>query len=49
MKNCSRCGEVMVDAACYDPEGTIPLMIEVDEDDRYWACMRCSLREEVAQ
>ena len=41
MKFCSKCGDVMIKAAFYDPEGTIPLIVEIDGEE-WWACIRCS-------
>ena len=45
MKFCSKCGDVMIKAAFYDPEGTIPLVMETDGAEM-WACMRCSKKAE---
>ena len=42
LRFCSKCKSVMVDAAMYDPEGTIPLATEIDADGRMWACLLCS-------
>ena len=41
MKFCSKCGDVMVKAAFYDPEGMMPLVMEIDGAEM-WACIRCS-------
>ena len=41
MKFCSKCADLMVKVAFYDPEGTIPLVMETDGTE-IWACMRCS-------
>ena len=42
LKFCPKCGSSMVDAALYDPEGTVPLVIETDSSGRMWACTICS-------
>ena len=42
MNICSKCGSAMVDANLYDPEGTVPLLMETDQDGRMWACIPCS-------
>lgn len=46
MKFCSKCNASMVDAFMYDPEGTIPLVMEIEPDGRYWACLPCSGKAE---
>lgn len=46
MKFCSKCKSAMVDVSCYDPEGTIPLAMEIDADGRMWACLLCSGKAE---
>lgn len=42
MRRCSKCGSFMVDAGMFDPEGTIPLVMETEENSRVWACLSCS-------
>lgn len=42
MRFCHRCGSAMIDVACFDPEGTIPLIIETDSNGKIWACIECS-------
>lgn len=51
MKFCSKCKSVMVDAAMYDPEGTIPLAMEIESNEdgtvkKMWACLQCSKEAE---
>src|SRR3990167_7673817 len=41
MKFCSTCGEAMIKAEVYDPDGVIPLSMEIDGAD-LWVCIRCS-------
>jgi len=41
----------MVDAALYDPEGTVSLAMEIESNDdgivkRMWACLQCSKKAE---
>ena len=47
MRFCSKCKSVMVDAGMYDPEGTTPLAMEIEQDSagtvtKMWACVPCS-------
>lgn len=39
MRLCPKCNAAMVNAACYDPEGAVPLVTETDSDGRVWACI----------
>ena len=41
MKFCSTCGEAMIKAEVYDPDGVIPLSMQIDGAD-LWVCIRCS-------
>jgi len=40
-KFCSTCGERMIKAEVYDPDGVIPPSTEIDGAD-LWVCIRCS-------
>ena len=47
MKFCSKCKSVMIDVAHYEPEGTIPLAMEIEYNSdgtvrRMFACPQCS-------
>lgn len=41
MKSCSTCGEAMIKAEVYDPEGVLPLATQIDGAD-LWVCINCS-------
>ena len=41
MKYCFTCAEAMIKAEVYDPDGAIPLSMEIDGAD-LWVCIRCS-------
>ena len=47
LRFCLRCGSSMVDAALYDPEGTVPLVTEIDSSGRMWVCIVPLCRKEV--
>ena len=49
MRFCSKCNCPMVDVACYDPEGTVPLVMEADSDGRVWACIQCSSERGISE
>lgn len=49
MKHCKTCGQVMVDAGHYDPEGTVPLVLEIEESGRVWACLNCSEKIDISR
>lgn len=42
---CELCGNTMIDIACYDPEGVIPLMIK-EVDGTQLTCIICSKKAE---
>ena len=45
MKFCSTCGEAMIKAEVHDPEGVIPLSMQIDGAE-LWVCIRCGGRAE---
>lgn len=36
---CAKCGQLMIDAARYDPDGTVPLYGGLKAEGRWWVCI----------